>query len=330
VATSLPAPIDPATAAWLLDPAWPTVRRLARTRLGLATDEAGPPPPAIADEPWVRALITQPRSSVHPYAKWAGPHWRLGSLAELDADPASPEVASFVGPAFDAVAGWLEAPGRIARADRQVRGRSRICGSQEGLAAWAAIRLGLGEDPRVAAGIERLLRWQWPDGGWNCDKRPEASHSSFNESWGAVRALAAFGDRYPGSALGRDARTAADRAAEFLLEHRVVRSHTTGELAHPNVDGMRWPPYWHYDRLVGLRVLLAAGRLADGRTAEALDELRSARRPDGTWRPDRRYWKAPSSTAPTWVEAVDWTAEGERRMVTLQALEVLAAARDRG
>jgi hypothetical protein len=324
--TSTRSLVEPATAAWLLDPAWPTVRRLARSRLGLAADDDGPPPPPVADEPWVRALVTPSRSQVHPYAKWTGPHWRLGSLAELEADPASPEVASFVGPAFDAVAGWLQAPGRVARADRKVRGRSRICGSQEGLATWAAMRLGLADDPRVAAGIERLLRWQWPDGGWNCDKRPEASHSSFNESWGATRALAVFADRHPGSALGRDAGAAAERAAEFFLEHRVVRSHTTGELAHPNVDGMRWPPYWHYDRLVGLRMLLAAGRLADPRTAPALAELRHARHPDGTWRPDRRYWKGPSSRAPTWIEAVDWTVDGERRMVTLQALEVLGAA----
>src|SRR4051794_36933478 len=82
------------SAAWLLDPAYPTVRRLARSRLGLVDD--GPEPPAIADEPWIQALVTLPRTPLHPYAKWAGVHWRLGSLAELDADPASPAVAAVV------------------------------------------------------------------------------------------------------------------------------------------------------------------------------------------------------------------------------------------
>jgi hypothetical protein len=90
---------------------------------------------------------------------------------------------------------------------------------------------------------------------------------------------------------------------------------------------MRWPPYWHYDRLVGLRMLHAAGRLSDPRTADALDDLRAARSPDGTWHADKRYWKAPRSSAATYLEAVDWTIDGERKMLTLQALEVLAAAR---
>ena len=323
MAVSARAQLDPAIAAWLLDPAHPTVRRLARTRLGLADEGPSPAPPA--DEPWIRALVSPPDPALHAYNKWAGVHWRLGSLAELDADPSDPAVTAFVEPAFSRVADWLEAPGRLART-KPVLGRTRICGSQEGLAAWAATRLGLAADPRVASAIERLLGWQWPDGGWNCDKRPEASHSSFNESWGAMRALARFGDAHSSSGLGHDARAGADRAAEFFLAHRVDRSHTTGELAHPNIDGMRWPPYWHYDRLVGLRMLHAAGHLVDPRTAGALGDLRAARRPDGTWRADKRYWKPPRSSSETYLEAVDWTLDGERKMLTLQALEVLAAA----
>ena len=319
------AQIEPATAAWLLDPAWPTVRRLARTRLGLASLDDGPRAPSIADEPWIRALITPAAVVRHPYLKWAGPHWRLGALAELDADPADPEVAAYVRVAFDEDMGWLGSPGH-AVSTKRVQGRMRLHGSQEGLAAWAAARLGLDGDPGVAFLVERLIEGQWPDGGWNCDRKPPATHSSFNESFYPLRALAAFADSHPASALGRDARAAADRAAEFFLEHRVTRSHTTGRLAHPNVDGMRWPPYWHYDRLAGLRMLLAAGHLSDPRTASAVAELREARLPDGTWQPDKRYWKSPASSADVSREAVDWTADGERRMLTLQSLEVLAAA----
>ncbi len=318
--------VDPATASWLLDPAFPTVRRLARSRMGMeAVDGDGSAPPSIADEPWIRALITPAAVARHPYLKWAGPHWRLGALAELDADPADPEIAASVTAAFDEDMGWLGSPGHTDRG-KVFKDRIRIHGSQEGLAAWAAMRLGLGEDPRVAFLIERLLAAQWPDGGWNCDPKPPATHSSFNESFYPLRALAIYGDQHPGTDLGLAARAAADRAAEFFLAHHVTRSHTTGKLAHPNVDGMRWPPYWHYDRLVGLRMLLAAGHLADPRAAPALEELRAARRPDGTWHPDKRYWKGPSSTSDAGVEAVDWTADGERRMVTLQVLEVLAAA----
>ncbi len=197
MAVSVRAQLDPTIAAWLLDPAHPTVRRLARTRLGLADE--GPSPVPLADEPWIRALITPPdrRRSTRTSSGRAS-HWRLGSLAELDADPVGPGDRGVRGAGVLARwSGWLEAPGRLART-KPVRGRVRICGSQEGLAAWAAMRLGLADDPRVAGAIERLLGWQWPDGGWNCDKRPEASHSSFNESWGAMRALAVFGGRASG------------------------------------------------------------------------------------------------------------------------------------
>jgi len=43
--------------------------------------------------------------------------------------------------------------------------------------------------------VMKLLGWQWADGGWNFDKRPEASHSSFWESWTPLRALLTWRER---------------------------------------------------------------------------------------------------------------------------------------
>ena len=57
----------------------------------------------------------------------------------------------------------------------------------------------------------------------------------------------------------------------------------------------------------------------------ALADLRAAAAPDGRWRADKRFWKGPGTTG-TGVEAVAWTAEGEAKMLTIQALEVLRAA----
>jgi hypothetical protein len=322
-ATSTPA-IDEPTRAWLLDPAAPTTRRLAIARLGLAAPDE---PRPTADEPWLRTLLADAAgddgSPVHPYQKWRGVHWRLVSLAELDADGTEPAIAAAVAHGFDRVSGWVSGTNRI-HASRSIEGRVRQCASMDGNAAWAATRLGLGDDPRVAAIVERLIAWQWPDGGWNCDKRPGCEHASFNESLPPLRALVAWSDGRRGGLAG-DARAAADRAVEFLLVHHVDRSHRTLEPAHPALDRLRWPPFWHYDRLQGLRALREAGRLDDPRTADALASLGDARGDDGRWRADGRYWRGPEATG-TGVEAVDWGADGEARMLTIQALEVLRAA----
>ena len=86
-------------------------------------------------------------------------------------------------------------------------------------------RLGATDDERVGQLARSLSEWQWPDGGWNCDKDKRADHSSFYESlaplWGLLEYHRATGDR--------DALETAKRASEFFLSHRLFRSDKTGE-----------------------------------------------------------------------------------------------------
>ena len=325
----------------LLDPAFPAVRRLALLRLLGRSDgdaEVRVVDARLAEDPWVAALLAgqwrddaRGRVRVHPYKKWGGAHWRLVALAELAVTTRTPGATAPIEDAFASVAGWLLSPAHI-RAVPRIEGRYRRCGSQEGNALWAACRIGLGRGDQLDTLAENLLRWQWPDGGWNCDVRPSASHSSFNESWAPVRALVAYRERRSAAtsrpAGGPDAAaldTAIDRAAEFVLRHQVVESERTGELADPSLTWLRWPPYWHYGLLPGLIALREAGRLSDHRARPALDRLRDARRADGSWRPDGRWWARPAREGAN-VEIVDWAAAGEARMLTFQALEILAAA----
>jgi hypothetical protein len=160
---------------------------------------------------------------------------------------------------------------------------------------------------------ESLVETQWPAGGWNCDVRPAAAHSSVNETWGPILGLHEYGAD-EGSARG----------IEFILAHRVVFSHTTGEPMHPRIVDLHYPPYWHYDLLVGLRTLLLAGALDDSRAIDALDMLESKRQPDGSWRVEGRWWKRPGSKGSN-VEVVDW-GEMADEILTECAQEVLVAA----
>src|SRR5262249_30054850 len=194
----------------------------------------------------------------------------------------------------------------------RIDGRVRRCGSMEGRALQACIDVGVRDDPRLDVLAESLVETQWPDGGWNCDRHRECVHSSFNETWGPILGLSRYG-----------AHDAAAPRAEFLLEHHVAYSHRTGALAHATILRLRYPPYWHYDLLAGLRTVAASAGLDDPRLEKPLAALEAQRRPDRTWRIDGKWWKGPGSKGSN-VEVVDW-GQTANELLTEQAAGVLAA-----
>ena len=201
-------------------------------------------------------------------------------------------------------------------------------------------RLGLAEDPRVVKLAESLVEWQWPDGGWNCDRKEDAKHSSFNESlatlWGLVEYYRATGDK--------DSLKTAENAAEFFLRHRLFRSCRTGlerqpETFHSKIfrvvhlfTQLHYPLYWHCDILQELIILSRAGKLDDPRIKDALDIVEEKRGPDGLWHADDYYWnmkRTPSTKTKlsvSNVEVVDWGRKGPNKMITLNALRILKAS----
>lgn len=247
---------------------------------------------------------------VHAYGKWRGAFWRLLSLVDLGVEPGHPGAVA----AAEQTLAWVADPERLAEVlQLRIDGRVRRHASQEGRALQACLDIGLRGDPRLDTLAETLVDTQWADGGWNCDRHRECVHSSFHESWGPILGLARYG-----------AGDSTARGIEFLLQHRVVFSHRTGEPAHPAFLKLHFPAYWHYDLLAGLRTLAAADALGDARAADALDLLESKRRPDGTWRTEGRWWKRPGSKDGN-VEAVDW-GDVANEVLTEQAEGVLEAA----
>jgi hypothetical protein len=243
---------------------------------------------------------------VHPYSKWTGSHWRLVSLVELGV----PKTSGVARAAANNVVAWIAAPSH----PRMIDGRERRHASMEGNALAVCCRLGMARDARVRHLVDVLLRSQWPDGGWNCDREPGERRSSFHETlapiWGLVEYHQATGDR--------DALEAAQRAVELLLEHRLFRSRTSGKVIDSEWLQIHWPHYWHYDFFQGLRAVRSIGLLHDPRAEEALELLRSRRRPDGTWRVSgRKYWSRGRSK----TEVVDWG--DAHQIVTAAALAVL-------
>jgi len=285
---------------------------------------------AIPASPRARALLSgralDGTIPLHAYAKWQGPHWTLVQLAILGYPPGDPALV----PLREQVLGWLfgkqhaKPPATVVVADQV--DRVRRCASQEGNAIWAAVRLGL-EDERTTRLVERLIAWQWPDGGWNCDRRPDARCSSFQETTIPLRALWAFGTRHG----HLDAIAAGERAAALLLDRRLLWRRTDGSLIRPDwggaVDRIHFPIQF-YDVLFALQVMAETSHLGDPRCADALDLLRSKRLPDGGFpREDRTAARsARVASRGTWA---DWGPAGARTsnpFVSAAALGVLRVA----
>jgi hypothetical protein len=285
----------------------------------------------IRRSPRVRALLDG-HEALRPgtYAKWQGGHWVVLALAELGYPPGDEDLE----PLAQSVAKtWLSAhyfqeyvpsgPQHHRAAVPVVNGRSRRCGSQQGGALLALNSLGLG---RAAADrlVERLLHWQWPDGGWNCDRNPDAASSSAYETLLPMRALGLHARSRKDPAAG----AAADRAAEVLLDRRVVFRRSTGRPIHSDWLKLHYPVYWRYDVLAALKGLAEVGHIRDPRCSEALDLLESKQLPDGGWPAEARYYRGVGERRASF-EHVDWGRVDRKRLnewVTADALAVLTAA----
>ena len=233
---------------WLLESDEPGIVAQARRDLLDAPDPEAEA--RVLEGPKVRSLLAGQRPDggfgVNVYGKWGGAHWRLVSLVELGVPAGEPRCLA----AAETVLAWLTGRGHRDRI-QVIGGLTRRCAGQEGNALAVCCRLGLADDPRVRLLAESLVEWQWPDGGWNCDKKATGYRSSFNESlppmWGLQEYWAATGETA--------AREAAERTAELFLEHRLFRALATGEPIHESFATLHSPPFWHYDFLQALVVL---------------------------------------------------------------------------
>jgi hypothetical protein len=284
---------------------------------------------AAWDGPIISTLLDfASAAKVHPYRKWWGLHWRLTSLAEFALPVQRGHVRATLDAGIDRELTWITNPRHIAAITKHDDGLYRADASIEGNALYAASRFGHAQDERARLLATNLLEWQWPDGGWNCNGGSSGYRSSFHESWATAIGLATYHDAVgKADSLGADARAAARRTAELLLEHRLFYGLKTGKPIHSSWIALHWPAYWHYDFLAGLRVLrdVDAKLLSDARAADALDLLESKQRPDGRFQPGGTWWQPPT-TATSPVEAVDWGKGRPSEVLTLHALAILKAA----
>jgi len=128
--------------------------------------------------------------------------------------------------------------------------------------------------------VDRLLGEQLPDGGWNCEVENGATVSSFGTTINVLEGLLEHERAIGGSARVRAAR---QRGEEYMLERRLFRGKSTGEVIAPLWLEFSFPTWYFYDVLRGLEYLRDAGVEPDERVADAIGIVECNRGPDGRW-----------------------------------------------
>ena len=303
-----------ATIDWLLegDPAirWQVMRDLLAEPVEvweaerLRTVETG----------WVAELLgRQGKDSEWPKGRWTGSTWTLLLLVAFGL----PEAFSDALAPIERLIDRFMPPRKPVDGDFLLR-RVDLCH----LGFW----LGLGShlmpnDGRLPPLGEAVLRAQLADGGWNCQTRnyPTRTHGSFNTTFNILENLRTA--RTHGAVDAGAFATAESLALEFILEHRLFRSHTTGAIADPRFLQFTYPWHWHYTALRGLDYLRFTPAIGDERANDALGWLRAGRKPNGRW---------PLQARIPGTLLVEMEKPGsESRWNTLRALRVLRAREKR-
>jgi hypothetical protein len=166
---------------------------------------------------------------------------------------------------------------------RRQRSETCVSGMLLAVLCWFGM-----DDPRVDRLAEHVAVQQMADGGWNCRAMPGyggATHGSFHTTISALEGLLEY-ERFRKSGAVREAQA---RGREFLLVHRLFRSHRTGNIVKSEMTRFSFPPRWHYDVLRGLDYFRECGAPRDQRLGEAIALVEARRKDDGRWLLQNRY-----------------------------------------
>ncbi len=163
--------------------------------------------------------------------------------------------------------------------------------------------------------VDFILSQQMPDGGFNCRSNyTGAIHSSLHTTLSVIEGIHEYaqqGYQYRLSELQK----AEEQSGQFILEHKLYKSHRTGATIDKKMLMLSYPSRWRYDILRALDYFQFAGVTFDKRMTDALNVLIKKRRPDGKWPLQARH------SGQTHFE-MEKTG-GASRWNTLRALRVL-------
>jgi hypothetical protein len=288
--------VEPALLDWLLDTD-PSLRwQVERDVLGAPPETWTVTRARIATEGFGARLLALQDTD----GQWAG-----GSFFPSDFDFRGPEAAEDAGQPWTATTwslnslrDWGLNAAALAGTAEQLAAHSRW--DYDGSPYWGgevdccinaftlASGTWLGAD--VAGIAQWFLEHRMADGGWNCEWVEGSIRSSFHSTLNSLKGLLYYEVATGGSDPLREARRAGE---EYLLVRRLKHRLSTGELVAPWVTRFAYPFRSFYSVLNAADYFRAAalhdGTAPDPRLADAIEVIRAARRPDGTWLQERRH-----------------------------------------
>ena len=198
---------------------------------------------------------------------WTATSWSLSLLRIFGLPPDSPEARRAVAMVSEN-SRWEHAGQRFFDGEVEpcINGLTVATGSY------------FGED--VSGIVDRLLGEQMDDGGWNCEQESGSTRGSFHTTISVLEGLLEHQRR-----SGRTAEVSAarSRGEEYLLERRLFRRLTNGEVIDQRWTRFSFPTWWHYDVLRGLDYLREAAVAPDERIGQAVGLVEENRGQDGLW-----------------------------------------------
>jgi hypothetical protein len=275
---------------WLLD-SDPTLRwQVERDLVGLPPGEWQATRAKIATEGFGARLLARQDSD----GQWAG-----GSYFPADFDFDGPEAAEGAGQPWTATTWTLNTLRDWGLDSAALAGTAELLAANcywdhEKLPYWGGEidccinAFTLANGAWLGADVAALARWfpsrRLADGGWNCEWFQGSTRSSFHSTLNVLKGLLYFEAE---TGVNDTLRTARHGAEEYLLERRLLRTLSTGELVGPWVETFAYPFRWQYSVLTAVDYFLAVARHEgvppDPRLEEAIGVISRAQNSDGTW-----------------------------------------------
>jgi hypothetical protein len=297
---------------WLLDSdpsiRWQVMRDLTNASEEDVKAERG----KVATEGWGAQLLSDQSADGYWGAGSSNPEWvslqTLLLLRDMGLDPTSEEARHAVARVRDNVT-WQG----VLPQDAAWHGKPLFSGEVEPCINGRVVTVGSYFGQHVQGIVDRLLGEQMSDGGWNCEQERGSTRGSIHTTICVLEGLLEHERATGGSPAVLAAR---EWGQGYLLERRMLRSLSMGEVIDPAWTQFSFPTGYHYDVLRGLEYFRSAGVRPDARLSEAIDLVVSKRDMDGRWLLENVH--------PNQLDAEPGVTEGQpSRWNTLRALRVL-------